>query len=96
MKSLSAIALLTVLCVTFTAQVAAKKEGKPPPRPDFSTIDSDGSGGVDFNEFSAQKRPPGADDIQMIFDEIDADKNGEISKQEFKNHKPPQRQRKGD
>lgn len=93
MKSLTAIALLTALCVGFIAHVDAKGRENPPPRPDFSSIDTDSSGTISFAEFSEQKLPPGVDDIQVIFDEIDADKDGEISEQELKDHKPPRRQR---
>lgn len=93
MKSLIAIALLTALCVGFTAHVDAKGRENKPPRPDFSSIDSDSDGVISFAEFSEQELPPGVDDIQLIFDEIDTDKNGELSEQELQNHKPPRRQR---
>ncbi|BDF95104.1 EF-hand domain-containing protein [Pseudoalteromonas sp. KAN5] len=93
MKSLTAIALLTTLCVGFTAHVDAKNRENRPPRPDFSTIDVDGNGIIELSEFSAQELPPGVDDIEEVFNQIDTDQNGEISEEEFTSHKPPHRQR---
>lgn len=93
MKSLTAIALITALCIGFTAQVDARNRENKPPRPDFSTIDVDGNGVIDLSEFSAQELPPGMDDVEEMFNQIDADQNGEISEEELTSHKPPRRQR---
>ncbi len=40
----------------------------------------------------SNNKPPHGD-AQTIFDEIDADGNGEISEQELSEHKPPRRER---
>lgn len=63
---------------------------KGPPggeRPEFSSIDTDGNGYVNFDEFSVQKLRGG--DHQTIFDSIDTDNDGEVTEQEFNDHKPP-------
>jgi len=91
MKNLSSLAVITLLSVAFSANVAAKSDSERPPKPDFSTIDADGDGVISFEEFSAKKPPHG--DAQTIFDEIDSDGNGEITEQELSDHKPPRRER---
>lgn len=63
-----------------------------PPRPDFSTIDTNKDGDIDLDEFSSLRLPFG--DHQTVFDSIDTDNNGIISNEEFKNHKPPRPPRK--
>ena len=49
-------------------------------------------GDVDIDEFSSLQLPFG--DHQTVFDNIDADNNGIITEEEFKNHKPPRPPRK--
>lgn len=85
-KVVSALAL----CLALSNPVFANKpsnDGKPPQRPSFASLDTNGDTDIDFDEFSAQELPFG--DHQTIFDEIDTDNNGVLSQAEFANHKPP-------
>ena len=67
--------------------MAQGSDRKGPARPEFSTIDIDNSGDVDFDEFSQQTLPHG--DPQVVFDDIDVNGDGYITEQEFSEHKPP-------
>lgn len=66
----------------------------PPPKPDFTELDTDGSGGLNATEFSSlqssmkAKAPGGGaelsqEDQEAMFAELDADGNGEISEDEL-------------
>ena len=90
MKHFSTLAIVAILSIAFSANVAARGGDNPPRKPDFSAIDADGDGVISFEEFSAKKPPHG--DAQTIFDSIDADGNGEITEQELNDHKPPRRE----
>jgi len=88
MKHLSALSVLAIsLLVTAPACFARDHQGGPPQRPDFTTIDIDGNGVIDFTEFSEQPMPE--DMLQTIFNDMDTDQNGEVTEDEFNNHKPP-------
>ncbi|MCF2899890.1 MULTISPECIES: EF-hand domain-containing protein [unclassified Pseudoalteromonas] len=90
MKHLSALSVLAIsLLATAPACFARDHQGGPPPRPDFPTIDIDGNGVIDFTEFSEQPVPE--DMLQTIFNDMDADQNGEVTEDEFNKHKPPKR-----
>ncbi len=65
----------------------SQQNGPKGERPSFSSIDTDNSSDIDYDEFSAQTLPHG--DPQTIFDEIDTDANGVLSAQEFNDYKPP-------
>ncbi len=92
MKHLSSLTIITLLSVAFSVNVAARGSDSKPPKPDFSSMDTNGDGVISYAEFSA-KKPPHGEDAQTIFDEIDSDGNGEISEQEVNDHKPPRRKR---
>lgn len=88
--SLNIIVVLGLLLSAFTLSYAEEqyeKEGKRPPRPDFSSVDSDSNGEVSLDEFSQQALPHG--DYETIFSEIDSDSDGVITEQEYSDHKPP-------
>ena len=89
MKNNLKIALITTLFIGLVGCSHADDRQGPPKgeRPDFSSIDSDGNGYIDFDEFSVQTLPGG--DHQTVFDSIDADSDGQITEQEFSDHKPP-------
>ena len=90
MKHLSALSVLAIsLLVTAPACFARDHQGGPPQRPDFTTIDIDGNGVIDFTEFSEQPMPE--DMLQTIFNDMDTDQNGEVTEDEFNNHKPSKR-----
>jgi len=91
MKHLTSTTIIVLLSIVFSANIAAKGSNNKPPKPDFSTLDTDGNGAISFDEFNTKKPPHG--DAQTIFDEIDADGNGEISEQELSEYKPPRRER---
>lgn len=71
--------------------MAAPSNDRPKGAPDFSTIDTNGDGVIDFDEFSSHPIPHG--DHETIFNNIDTDQNGEISKDELSSHKPPRPKR---
>ena len=85
-KTVLATALLFVIFSQTPAQAQEQNRGRPGPPPAFSSIDINGDDEVDFDEFSQQVLPHG--DHRTIFDHIDSDTNGIISKTEFKNHRP--------
>lgn len=91
-KAIVSLILLAVLSGQAFAKNKQSSEGKPPPRPEFSEIDINEDGDVDIDEFSSLQLPFG--DHQTVFDNIDADNNGIITEEEFKNHKPPRPPRK--
>lgn len=94
MKNGSNILLVLALSAGFMAQsYAADSEQERGPQggpPAFSSIDSDGNGEIDFDEFSSQEIPHG--DHQTIFDQMDSDGDGVVSEEEFKSHRPPRRE----
>jgi Ca2+-binding EF-hand superfamily protein len=83
--------------------------GPPPPPPSggdfFASADTDGSGGLSFDEFktaAASNAPPGAsapsdDQLKAIFDKLDTNGDGQVSQDELKaahkghhhHHTPP-------
>jgi hypothetical protein len=84
---ITAVLLLGVSACSRAEQRGPGGEGGPGERPVFSTVDIDGNGEINFEEFSQQNLPGG--DVKEIFDSIDADKDGIITEQEFLDHKPP-------
>lgn len=87
---LKTILTLAVLA-GFTSQAYAfdnqQGRGQKPERPSFTSIDLNGDGEVDIDEFSQHEIPRG--DHQTIFSLIDGDADGVITEQEFTDHKPP-------
>jgi len=90
-KLLLAISLLISATGLAQAENNSPSKNGPPPRPSFESIDINGDGEIDFDEFSSHKLPHG--DHQTVFNMIDTDANGIISNEEFANHKPPQRKK---
>jgi len=90
MKKTANIALISALFITVVGCSHADDRQGPPggDRPEFSTVDTDDSGYIDIDEFSAQTLP-GNVDPETIFNHIDADGDGQITEQEFNDHKPP-------
>lgn len=89
-SSLNIIMVLVLLLSAFTLSYAEEQDeqaGKRPPRPNFSSVDSDGNGEVSLDEFSLQALPHG--DHETIFSEIDSDSDGVITEQEYSDHRPP-------
>ena len=89
-KLTALIALMACATTTF----AQGQRGEGPKKPDFSEIDSDGSGDISYEEFTEKKPPHG--DSEAIFNEIDADSDGYISQEELESHKPQRKQRNND
>lgn len=89
MKNNFKIVLITTLFVGIVACSHAEKRQSPSrsERPDFSSVNSDRNGYIDFEEFSVQTLPGG--DHQTVFDSMDTDSDGKITEQEFNDHKPP-------
>lgn len=87
-----ALLAITMLMVIFTQANAQDQKRDRPARPDFSSIDKNGDGDINMDEFSQQKLPRG--DHQSIFSDIDSDNNGVISEKEFKSHRPPAKQKR--
>ncbi|KGJ86486.1 EF-hand domain-containing protein [Colwellia psychrerythraea] len=89
------LTLATTIIISASSLVQAKntmQSKEPHPRPCFSSIDINGDGEINFDEFSSHKIPHG--DHQTVFDSIDTDSDGIISNDEFVNHKPPQRKKR--
>jgi len=84
-----AVTLLVIASSQAQAKNTESNQENPRQRPCFSSIDTNGDGDIDLNEFSSHKLPHG--DHQTVFNTIDSDKNGIISHEEFVNHKPPHR-----
>ncbi len=78
--------LLSMLAGQALAQSKGSQDEKKPPRPEFSSIDSNDDGIVQLSEFAALPHPH--DDYESIFTHIDANADGVISEQEFTDHKP--------
>ncbi len=90
--SVSTIALSLVFASNAYAQKPAQEDRKRPPKPCFSSIDSNSDGNIDFEEFSAHKIPFG--EHEKVFAKIDTDGDGMISNVEFTSHKPPRHKKK--
>ncbi|MFT5814186.1 MAG: hypothetical protein ACI9VT_001946 [Psychroserpens sp.] len=85
------ILVITFIVVIFPQAQAQEKNRDRPRPPPFSSIDINGDGVIDMDEFSQKKLPNG--DYQTIFSHIDSDNNSVISSTEFKNHRPPTKQK---
>jgi len=90
MKAQFKTILSLALLVGFTSQAYAfdnqQGRGQKPERPSFTSIDLNGDGEVDIDEFSQHEIPRG--DHQTVFSAIDLDGDGLINEQEFTDHKP--------
>ncbi len=91
MKAQFKTILTLALFVGLTSQVYAfdnqQEQRHKPERPSFTSIDLNGDGEVDIEEFSQHEIPRG--DHQAVFSKIDLDGDGIITEQEFTDHKPP-------
>jgi Ca2+-binding EF-hand superfamily protein len=87
-----AVLAITFLMVIFTQAQAQEQNRDRLGPPAFSSIDVNGDGEVDMDEFSQQTLPSGAH--QTLFSHIDSDNNGVITSTEFKNHRPPAKQKR--
>jgi len=88
-RLLTFITLTALMATIGSTQAAEEHSHQKPAKPDFSTLDLNVNGEIDFDEFSSHEIPMG--DHQTVFEHIDADSNGVISEEEFANHKPPRR-----
>ncbi|MCT7940364.1 EF-hand domain-containing protein [Shewanella holmiensis] len=84
--------LLSMLAGQALAQNKDSQDERKPPRPEFSSIDSNNDGIVELSEFAALPHPH--DDYETIFNHIDANADGVISEQEFNDHKPPRKNKR--
>jgi hypothetical protein len=91
MKKLYSMALVfTALSFATVAEAAQDRSGnRPPPPPEFSSLDVDGSGYIEWSEFEDQQVPQGT--AEEFFSMLDTDGDGVVSEDEFNDHKPPQR-----
>lgn len=91
MKAQLKTMLTLAVLAGFTSQAYAfgnqEDRGQKPERPSFTSIDLNGDGAVDLDEFSQHEIPHG--DHQTVFSRIDLDGDGVITEQEFTDHKPP-------
>ena len=92
-KTIGIIVLLAAASGFTWAANSRPSNDDRPQRPSFSSIDANGDGIVEIDEFSTQKLPGG--DYQTIFTHIDSNSDGEISEEEFENHKPPGMNQRG-
>ncbi len=93
-KLLLSIVLLMSVSTHVLAKNSPKQNRDQPPRLELTTIDINGDGEIDFDEFAqfAQFELPFGDH-QTAFSHIDSDDNGIISSEELESHKPPKRDR---
>jgi Ca2+-binding EF-hand superfamily protein len=92
MKIYSKTIILITLLLATSSQIQAKDNMKhKKQRPNFSSLDINSDGVIDFDEFSSHKIPHAVH--QTVFNNIDTDDSGQISEEEFKNHKPPRRKK---
>lgn len=93
MKTYLKQACIGFLFATFCASALADNNQRhQKPRPKFSMLDLNTDGDIDFSEFASHQLPFG--DHKTVFNHIDRDQNGVISKQEFADHKPPRHPRR--
>jgi len=88
-KSLLVVTFLVIISTQTQAQEQNRDRQGPPA---FSSIDINGDGEIDLDEFSQYPLPSG--DHQTIFSHIDSDNDGVITSIEFKNHRPPAKQKR--
>ena len=94
LKAITSLILLLTVSSQIQAKNTSHSQNGPPPRPSFSSLDTNSDGDISLDEFSVQKELPFGDH-QTVFSSIDSDNNGVISSSEFENHKPPRPQNKG-
>ncbi|OUR62906.1 hypothetical protein A9Q74_01415 [Colwellia sp. 39_35_sub15_T18] len=86
-KTLLALAVLAGFASQAYAFDNQQGRGQKPERPSFTSIDLNGDGEVDMDEFLQHELPHGYH--QTVFSFIDLNEDGVISEQEFTDHKPP-------
>ena len=86
-KTLLALAVLAGFASQAYAFDNQQGRGQKPERPSFTSIDLNGDGEVDMDEFLQHELPHGYH--QTVFSLIDGDADGVITEQEFTDHKPP-------
>ncbi len=96
MKALISTSIITasLLCLS-TATIAEEQDGNQNNKrrgpPAFSVVDVNNDGLLELGEFEQHTLPRG--DHARLFARIDADQNGQITEEEWTNHKP-KRQKK--
>jgi hypothetical protein len=75
----AALAALLVSATAFGADPSTDKAGTENAPPDFSTLDANGDGAISKDEAREQSW------VASRFGELDADKNGKLSGDEYKN-----------
>ncbi|MDP5132680.1 MAG: EF-hand domain-containing protein [Paraglaciecola sp.] len=69
-----------------------KGEKRPKPRPEFSSLDSNGDNLLQWDEFSSISLPHG--NVEDVFQSMDTDQDGVVSAEEYAAHKPPRKKAK--
>ncbi|MCC5450596.1 EF-hand domain-containing protein [Rheinheimera sp. UJ51] len=69
-----------------------KAEKRPKPRPEFSSLDSNGDNLLQWDEFSSISLPHGS--VEEVFQSMDTDQDGVVSAEEYAAHKPPRKKPK--
>lgn len=89
MQLKSRLLLVSLLIVGTASQACANQRDSQRPMgpPNFASLDLDGSEGITLDEFKEQTLPFG--EHEEVFNTIDSDKDGVITKQELTDHKPP-------
>jgi len=104
MKTATVLSLLMVSASLIAEEAAKKQADKRCSTPSFSSIDTNNSGVITLEELSKLKRHPGkkrhhgkrhmADNKEAIFNKIDSDADGEVTEQEFIEHRDLMEQQK--
>lgn len=92
MKNRYTTIISIALLLSLNTAMAAERDGeRPPPRPEFSVLDANSDGQIEWEEFASQEVPMGT--TEEAFQRMDTDQDGFVSAQEYADHKPPRRQR---
>ena len=86
--AISVLITLTLLSSNVVAQ-QEKGEKRPKPRPEFSSLDSNGDSLLQWDEFSTITLPHV--NVDEVFQSMDTDQDGVISAEEYAAHKPPRK-----
>jgi hypothetical protein len=92
MKVRSNLIMAMLLGLAISGQVYAEDNEwgpgnmPPPPRLDFTSLDSDSDGELTYEEFLEQEVPMG--DHERMFSEMDSDGDGIVSEEEFESFRP--------
>lgn len=81
-----ALPILLLLSINNSAMAFERGGERPPPRPEFSSLDTNEDGQIEWDEFATQEVPHGTAD--EVFQNMDTNEDGFLSEEEYSAHKP--------